>query len=373
MSEEMKDELQPQVEEETVVAKEETTPVEEEHKPAEGDAKPEEEQPVEETPETEPATEEEAVVEKTEPEEGEVKEEEESKPEEEKSEPVEEDDTEKVRAELAELKAQKEDAEALQMCNTEVMKVEQEFTNCTSRIAEALKASFEQNGIDPSKTLEELKKEDPAKATLAQQFIQQATELRANLEQAAMAEITKQQNNVIYKIASREFEKLGLNMEQAQEAVNTFVRINNEIGISDLEDDLKMKIQLAAGRAKMLHPSTEQVAPVPPVEPPVDKSVPVDTTEKEVSSVVDEVAEELKEVVEAEQTPAPVEEPQPVVEKPKLADFEEGANAGAVNVSATSVTVDNVLDQMAALPFKERTKFYKEHEDLINEAMRSIR
>lgn len=372
MSEEMKDELQPQVEEETVVETEETAPVEEkapeveEEKPEEETLEPEEKEEVslaEEGKENNAEAKEDENKEEAE-EEPEIKEEE-TKPEEGDPEPIptEEDDTEKVRAELAELKAQKEDAEALQMCNAEVMKVEQEFTNCTSRIANALKVSFEQNGIDPSKTLEELKKEDPAKATLAQQFIQQATELRTNLEQAAMAEITKQQNNVIYRIASREFEKLGLNMEQAQEAVNTFVRINNEIGISDLGDDLKMKIQLAAGRAKMLHPSVEQ-----PVS--TDKSVPLDTAEKENTSVVDEVTEELKEVVEAEQTPAPSE---PIVEKPKLADFEEGANAGTVNVSATSVTVDNVLDQMAALPFKERTKFYKEHEDLINEAMRSIR
>lgn len=266
-------------------------------------------------------------------------------------------------AQLEELRAEKEDREALEACNKEVMKVEEEFNKCSDKISEALKVSFAQNNIDPSKTLEELKKEDPAKATLAMQFISQAQELKAQLENAAIEEIKKQQNEVIYKVAAREFEKTGLNLKQAQEAVKTFKRIVNEIGIVDLGDDLKMKVQMAAGRAKM----------VVPVE-----DIPSGTTNlKEPSPEIK--TEEPAKVIEQEKEAPPTsaeEKPtesdgttEPVVEKPKAEDFEEGV-AGKTSANAgTMINELNVLEELARLPYKEQRKFYKEHEDVISKAL----
>lgn len=257
-------------------------------------------------------------------------------------------------AQLEDLRAEKEEREALENCNKEVMKVEQEFTACTDRIAQALKDSFTQNGIDPSKTLAELEKEEPAKATLAKQFIEQAQQLRAQLEEAAIKEITKHQNNVIYLAASREFEKMGLNLEQAKEAVQTFKRIANEVGIVDLGEDLKMKVQLAAGRAKLLHPTIEQVS-----EPKV-----VDTTTLEEPNPEKETAEVIEEVKEEKEVP-----PAPIVEKPKASDFEEGVIGQTSANAGTLINELNVLEELAKLPYKERTKFYKEHEDVIAKAL----
>lgn len=252
-------------------------------------------------------------------------------------------------AQLEELRAEKEDREALETCNKEVMKVEEEFNKCSDKISEALKVSFAQNNIDPSKTLEELKKEDPAKATLAMQFISQAQELKAQLENAAIEEIKKQQNEVIYKVAAREFEKTGLNLKQAQEAVKTFKRIVNEVGIVDLGDDLKMKVQMAAGRAKM----------VIPVE-----DIPSDTTDLKEPSPEIKAEEPVEELVEGKDVP-----PTPVVEKPKTEDFEEGV-AGKTSANAgTMINELNVLEELARLPYKEQRKFYKEHEDVISKAL----
>lgn len=270
-------------------------------------------------------------------------------------------------AQLEELRAEKEDREALEACNKEVMKVEEEFNQCTNKIAEALRTSFAQNDIDPTKSLEELRKENPAKATLAEQFIRQATELKANLERAAMEEVAKHQNEVIYRAASREFVKMGLNLEQAKNAVATFKRIVNEIGVTDLGDDLKMKVQLAAGRAKIVVPEVES-----------DRTAGGETT-------VDDDTTDLKEPSPEKEKVEPVEEPEkekdvpptpvvekssePVVEKPKIEDFEEGVT-GKTSVNAgTMINELNVLDELAKLPYRERAKFYKEHEDVISKAL----
>jgi hypothetical protein len=273
-------------------------------------------------------------------------------------------------AQLEELRAEKEDREALEACNKEVMKVEEEFNQCTNKIAEALRTSFAQNDIDPTKSLEELRKENPAKATLAEQFIRQATELKANLEKAAMEEVAKHQNEVIYRAASREFVKMGLNLEQAKNAVATFKRIVNEIGVTDLGDDLKMKVQLAAGRAKIVVPEGMVVPEVKPAK--AEGVTDDDTTDlKEPSPEKEKVEPAEEPEKEKDVPPIPVVEKssEPVVQKPKVEDFEEGVT-GKTSVNAgTMINELNVLDELVKLPYRERARFYKEHEDVIAKAL----
>ena len=365
--------------EETVVQEENPTPAEV-TEPVEEEAKNETESTDEEP--VAPSTEEDKAEEEQQPEEPtEEKPEVEDKVEEEKDaseettapeetteqlDPVQED----LMAQLEELRAEKEEREALEACNIEVMKVEREFQDCSNKIAQALKDSFAQNGIDSSKTIEELKKEDPAKATLAMQFIAQAQELKAQLENAAVNEISKHQNEVIYRAASREFEKMGLNLEQAKEAVKTFKRIVNEIGVTDLKEDLKMKVQLAAGRAKIVVPE-EMIAPE--VKPAKAEGVADDdTTEVKDSSPEIEGAIEKGEERKPEEVPPTTvveKSSEPVVQKPTVEDFEEGVTGKASAGAGTMINELNVLEELAKLPYKERAKFYKEHEDSISKAL----
>lgn len=270
-------------------------------------------------------------------------------------------------AQLEELRAEKEDREALEACNKEVMKVEEEFNQCTNKIAEALRTSFAQNDIDPTKSLEELRKENPAKATLAEQFIRQATELKANLERAAMEEVAKHQNEVIYRAASREFVKMGLNLEQAKNAVAMFKRIVNEIGVTNLGDDLKMKVQLAAGRAKIVVPEVESDRTAGS-ETTVDDNT-TDLKEPSPEKEKVELVEEPEKEKDGPPTPVVEKSSEPVVQKPKIEDFEEGVT-GKTSVNAgTMINELNVLDELAKLPYRERAKFYKEHEDVISKAL----
>lgn len=315
------------------------------------------EEPTEEKPEVEDKTEEDKdVPEETTAPEGAI----------EQLDPVQED----LMAQLEELRTEKEERKALEACNIEVMKVEREFQDCSNKIAQALKDSFAQNGIDSSKTMNELKKEDPAKATLAMQFIAQAQELKAQLENAAVNEISKHQNEVIYRAASREFEKMGLNLEQAKEAVKTFKRIVNEIGVTDLKEDLQMKVQLAAGRAKIVVPEGVVAPEVKPAK--AEGVADDDTTETKDSSLeIKEAAKKVEEGKPEEVPPTPVVEKssEPVVQKPKVEDFEEGVTGKASAGAGTMINELNVLEELAKLPYKERAKFYKEHEDSIAKAL----
>lgn len=345
VQEEVVDPVEEEVKDETETTdKEPVTPPAEEEK-TEGEQHPEE--PAEEKPEEnkpkDAVEEEKDVPEETTAPEGAI----------EQLDPVQED----LIAQLKELRTEKEEREALEACNIEVMKVEREFQDCSNKIAQALKDSFTQNGIDSSKTMEELKKEDPAKATLAMQFIAQAQELKAQLENAAVKEISKHQNEVIYRAASREFEKMGLNLEQAKEAVKTFKRIVNEIGVTDLKEDLQMKVQLAAGRAKIVVPEAES-------DRAAGSETTVDTTEVKDSSP--EIEGATKEVKEEKPEEVP---PTPVVEKPKVEDFEEGVGGKGSSGAGTMINELNVLEELAKLPYKERAKFYKEHEDSITKAL----
>ena len=354
------------VQEENPTPAEVTEPVEEEVK---NETESTDEEPVTPSTEEDKAEEEQQPEEPTEEEKPEVEDkveeekdasEETATPEEatEQLDPVQED----LMAQLEELRAEKEEREALEACNIEVMKVEREFQDCSNKIAQALKDSFAQNGIDSSKTIEELKKEDPAKATLAMQFIAQAQELKAQLENAAVNEISKHQNEVIYRAASREFEKMGLNLEQAKEAVKTFKRIVNEIGVTDLKEDLQMKVQLAAGRAKIVVPEGMVAPEVNPAK--AEGVADDDTTEvKDTSPEIEKVTKETKEE-KSEEVP-----PTPVVEKPTVEDFEEGVTGKASAGAGTMINELNVLEELAKLPYKERAKFYKEHEDSISKAL----
>lgn len=344
VEEEVKDETETEgdtepADEEPVTPSTEEDKTEEEQQP---------EKPTEEKPEAEDKVEEEGIPEETTAPEGAI----------EQLDPTQED----LMAQLEELRTEKEEREALEACNIKVMKVEREFQDCSNKIGQALKDSFAQNGIDSSKTMEELKKEDPAKATLAMQFIAQAQELKAQLENAAVNEISKHQNEVIYRAASREFEKMGLNLEQAKEAVKTFKRIVNEIGVTDLKEDLQMKVQLAAGRAKIVVP---EGAAAPEVKPAKAEGVADDDT-TEVKDSSSEIKEVAKKNTKEEKEEVP---PTPVVEKPKVEDFEEGVGGKGSSGAGTMINELNVLEELAKLPYKERAKFYKEHEDSIAKAL----
>lgn len=283
----------------------------------------------------------------------------------------EEVDVDALKAEVEAMKEAEEERKGLADLSTLVQNAENEMNRVLNGIQKALNDTLDQYGIDKTKTLDELRKEDPAKAVIAEDLIRQANQVKEFNENNLGQQVQNKQNELIFKKAEKLFNKYNLSHEQAEVAADTFINIMLNVGVLDLNVDLAAKVELAAARAKMLKPDVveavdvkaEENAPVEDVEEVVDIPPAEEAAEKEAAEKAEENTEEKKEEQEKEK------KPEVKIEKPDLEALKEGV---AENTSEAHhpdrVTVDNVLAILASVPFKERTAFYKEHEVLINEA-----
>lgn len=233
-------------------------------------------------------------------------------------------------------------------------------------LSKALTDTFKQYNIDLDKTLDELKTEDPAKFAIAQELINHAETIRAQKVAELQAPLIEAQKSFVFKEASKVMCEYDMTDEQADEAATTFVNILNQVGIVDVGEDLKAKVELAVARAKMVKPDVKVVNDKEDkVEDKVEVQVEEIKPEAKVDTVTEKAVEEVKEIAEE------VKEKEEVKEEPKadLEAFKEGAAEGdAIVNNREGVTVDNVIQTLNRLPFKQRGAFYKQYEDMIREA-----
>lgn len=279
------------------------------------------------------------------------------------------EDVEKVKAELEALREAEEERKGLEDLGNLVQNVETEYNRVLNGIQKALNDTLDQYGIDKTKTLDELRKEDPAKAVIAEDLIRQANEVKQFNETNLTKQVQDKGAELVFKKAEKLFNKYTLSHEQAEVAADTFINIMMNVGVNDLGEDLAAKVELAAARAKLVvpdvvsKPEVKDEAPVENVEDVVDVPAAEDTAEEPKEEKADKPEEKPKE----EEKP----EVKVTVEKPSIDALKEGVadgDSGAAN--SNPITADNVLEVMASVPFKNRVQFYKDHEDLINEAAR---
>lgn len=279
----------------------------------------------------------------------------------------EEVDIDAIKAELEELKAEKEERADVENLNKENARVAREYDELCEQVSSRLEAKLKELGIPLDKSITDLEAEDKAKAEIARKLIGDANELIERAKAAATDFLNKKAQDVIFKKADRLLRKYDVTEEEADVVANTFLDIIAQSGVRDLEDDLKAKVELAVAKAKMVCQHVSKTAEVvkekaDEVTEKIEKVEEIITTPKVEEPVKDtEPKEESKvEEVKVEKEPA----------KPTLdtAEFEEGAVSKPQPTA--SITVDNVLDKMAALPYKEQTQFYKENMALVEEALR---
>lgn len=221
-------------------------------------------------------------------------------------------------------------------------------------IIEAMKKEAEKYGIPTDLSMEELEKQDATKAAIAKNLAEKARQAINNIsmaiEQAREDEVAK----IVFDKAEKLFNKHSLTDAQAEIAANVFLNIITQVGVNDLDEDLAAKVKLSVAQAKMDSPDVVEATQVKE-EVKVEEDVQNDDVKEEAPAVEEEETVE-EEVVE---------------QKPDLSEFMEGIEGSAAK--ASDVNTDNVLAKLNALPFKERTKFYKENMDLINEAMKNAR
>ena len=276
------------------------------------------------------------------------------------------EDVEKVKAELEALREAEEERKGLEDLGNLVQNVETEYNRVLNGIQKALNDTLDQYGIDKTKTLDELRKEDPAKAVIAEDLIRQANEVKQFNETNLTKQVQDKGAELVFKKAEKLFNKYTLSHEQAEVAADTFINIMMNVGVNDLGEDLAAKVELAAARAKLVVPDV--------VEAQVKDEAPVDAEEDVVDvPAAEDTAEEPK---EENSKPEEKEEPEKpevkvTVEKPSIDALKEGvADGDSGTANSNPITADNVLQVMASVPFKNRVQFYKDHEDLINEAAR---
>lgn len=270
------------------------------------------------------------------------------------------DKEKELMAQIEDMEFDKKENETLRQIDSMVNKGNADLARHVQELQSALKEAFKHFNIDESKSLEELEKQDPTKAVIARTLIETANQRYMERVNDINAKITAMEDEAIFARAEKIIKKYNLSPEQLMAAAQTFANILNEVGVKDLKEDLTAKIKLSVAQAKMDIPDVVEVAPV---QEEVVKT-------KETKDVQN--SEEVKEEEKKQDEVSVVEEREEVEEqKPDLSEFMEGIEGNASK--ASDVNADNVLAKLNALPFKERTKFYKENMDLINEAMKKAR
>ena len=320
------------------------------------------------TPEVEEVTEEKVETEEPVVEVEEVVEEEQPKEE------LSTEELEKLRAELEEFNARETETAIIQEFEKTSKQAKMAYDKICVDLRTNLEAAFDHYKIDPTKTVEEIKKEDPAKGALAEKLINDAMRMKEAVYQKAQMDVQEKYNEAVFNRAEKYFNKYALTEEQQQAAAETFVDIMMEAGIKDFKGDLEQKVKLAVASAKFAVPDKvevpaekeekgeEKVDTAAIVEEAQDEKAPV--VKKQL--VVEEEVEEKDKIKEAKED-EPVEEEKKEEPKIDIGEFMEGAPkvADAVNI----LNINNVLGELAKLPHRERGKFYKANRALIEKAL----
>lgn len=288
------------------------------------------------------------------------------------------DEVEELRKQVEEFQFEKEEREGIQELQTTVQNAQVGFADFESRVNAALRDALMDNKIDLNKSLEEIRKDDPAQYKVAMDLINQAEAIKQQQIAAITRQVQDVQNKLIFKRAEREFNKFDLTDEEAEIAADTFINIMRQVGIDNLKEDLKAKVSLAVGQGKLLAKGVKE------------------TAEKvaEAAGKVEEKAEQIQEALikpEAEN-----EKPEVAVEAEKETDktgdavgeaeasHEEEQKAEGLKEAMddpVSQSVDagapakvddpSVLSKLASFKqgSKEQLAFYKEHYGEINRAM----
>ena len=262
---------------------------------------------------------------------------------------------EDMQAELEELRYSRDEENALREIGKAQSDAQSEMQEFQTRVTQILEQGLKHYGIDPEKSIEDIAKEDPAKADIARELLNSAQQHIQAKQQELIQRVGQLEQNVVFNRAEREIKKFKLTAEQEIEAAKMFVKIINATGVADISEDLKEKVRLAVASAKMSVPVEEIIKK--------EEEVP-DTSD---TKVLEQPSEKIEEKVEDK-----VEDKSDVTPKVDIDDYKESpTNTAKITVSSTpEINETNVIAKMAAMPYKDRVAFMIEHQDIVDAAMR---
>ena len=262
---------------------------------------------------------------------------------------------EDMQAELEELRYSRDEENALREIGKAQSDAQSEMQEFQTRVTQILEQGLKHYGIDPEKSIEDIAKEDPAKADIARELLNSAQQHIQAKQQELIQRVGQMEQNVVFNRAEREIKKFKLTAEQEIEAAKMFVKIINATGVADISEDLKEKVRLAVASAKMSVPVEEIIKK--------EEEVP-DTSD---TKVLETPSEKIEEKVEEK-----TEEKPDVTPKVDIDDYKESpTDTAKITVSSTpEINETNVIAKMAAMPYKDRVAFMIEHQDIVDAAMR---
>ena len=346
-------------------------PVEEDSKPEDAQEQNDDATEKDEDEEPEPDKDSEGEPDKVKPEEEEQQQQEPTEGEKEEEEETEQEPSvEDLKKRLEEYEVEKQERETLDQYTQLVNDVYADVQRFETIVQNGMIEGLKKFGIDPNLTFEEIKEQDPAKYELAVELVNQAQQRIDQHRQQAKDVLDGEGSKIVFDKAEKEIKKYDLTPEQQVNAAEMFVNIMMRTGIQDLGEDLISKVKLAVGNAMIDVPrkKVEEVAK----EETLDANPTSDTTKTDKS---DTTVSKEPTVVEGSENKDKVEK-KPAntpVQKVNLDDYKEGATDTSARADAVvnkdAVTADNVLQKLAALPYRERVAFMLEHEQEYNDAM----
>lgn len=261
---------------------------------------------------------------------------------------------EDMRAELEELRYSRDEENALREISKAQSDAQSEMQEFQTKVTQILEQGLKHYGIDPEKSIEDIAKEDPAKADIARELLNSAQQHIQAKQQELIQRVGQMEQNVVFNRAEREIKKFKLTTEQEIEAAKMFVKIINATGVADISEDLKEKVRLAVASAKMSVP----------VEEIIKKEEAPDTSD---TNILEAPSEKIEEKVEDK-----VEGKSDVTPEVDIDDYKESpTDTAKITVSSTpEINESNVIAKMAAMPYKDRVAFMIEHQDIVDAAMR---
>ena len=261
---------------------------------------------------------------------------------------------EDMQAELEELRYSRDEENALREISKAQSDAQSEMQEFQTKVTQILEQGLKHYGIDPEKSIEDIAKEDPAKADIARELLNSAQQHIQAKQQELIQRVGQMEQNVVFNRAEREIKKFKLTAEQEIEAAKMFVKIINATGVADISEDLKEKVRLAVASAKMSVP----------VEEIIKKEEVPNTSDTKVLETPSEKIEE--------KTEEKVEDKSDVTPKVDIDDYKESpTDTARITVSSTpEINETNVIAKMAAMPYKDRVAFMIEHQDIVDAAMR---
>lgn len=255
------------------------------------------------------------------------------------------ENVEELQRKIEELEYERETVNLKDEFQNILRKQQSEFAEFNKALRQEVVNQLDKYGIPTDIDIEELKSTDPAKFQIFNNIVTNAEKVAQEVTAEIQKPIQEAANNIVFRIAGKEMEKYGLTQEQAVEAANTFVDIIHTVGIQDLSDDLKAKVELAVGRAKMLHEDVKTIK-----QDVLDVADGVKKTVEDTKKTVEDVKETIEEVKTI---------------KKDVKEFTEGATVG--NTSKTNdVNLENVMELYYAIKDDaKRLDFFAKYKDMI--------